>query len=193
MSTEIVAARMGAGEFALPLESACVRYRIQTVNDKCHFLANTYVESAGFKKTIEGLDYSTDRLRHVFKRISAADAQKYGRNAQHSANQRELARVLYNGFLGRGLIQLTWEDNYRDYSMAQYGDDRIVRNPEMLQRLPDAALSAGWFYAEHVPLSARNGTDCRAVRSHINPALVGIDEVEAQFVRAQKLFRELLA
>src|SRR5688500_6372937 len=122
MSTETVAHLMGAGEYAKPLEDACIQFRIQTAVEKSHLLANCYVESRGFTKTRESLDYTPERLLKVFsrKRLSTADANRLGRTPGRPANQEELSRKLYGGFLGRGLIQLTWRENYLAYSMAMY-------------------------------------------------------------------------
>jgi putative chitinase len=39
MSTETVAAKMGAGKYAQPLEDACIRFGIVTPLEKAHFLA----------------------------------------------------------------------------------------------------------------------------------------------------------
>lgn len=50
-------------------------------------------------------------------------------------------------FRGRGLIQLTGRANYAWCSQAMYGDDRLVKNPLLLEA-PDAATkSACWFWA----------------------------------------------
>lgn len=194
MSTELVAARMGAGQYAKPLEDACIRWRMETVNAKCHFLANCYVESDAFTRTQENLNYSVEGLLKTFSRarISEREAKLYGRSAAHPANQRKLAEILYKGFPGRGLIQLTWRDNYEDYSRAAHGDDRVVEDPEILARLPECVVSAGWFFYTHVPRDLQNGVDVAAVRRKINPAGLGIDEAEKQFERAHKLFAELI-
>jgi putative chitinase len=37
-----------------------------------------------------------------------------------------------SGFYGRGYSQLTWEGNYRKFSRAIYGDDRLVQHPDLV-------------------------------------------------------------
>lgn len=37
-------------------------------------------------------------------------------------------------YFGRGYIQLSWCYNYRPASMALFGDDRLVRDPDMVAR-----------------------------------------------------------
>lgn len=194
MSTETVAALMGAGEYAQPLEEACIQFRIETAVEKSHFLANCYIESDGFTTLRESLNYTPERLKKVFsrKRLSAKDADRLGRIPGRPANQAELSRILYGGFLGRGMIQLTWRENYLAYSIAQYGDDRIVRNPEMLERLPDCVVSAGWYFSEHVPKHLAMSRDVGAVRGHINVARLHVKEVGEKFDEAMRLFSEML-
>jgi hypothetical protein len=38
------------------------------------------------------------------------------------------------GFFGRGYSQLTFEGNYRQFSRALYGDDRLVQNPDLVMQ-----------------------------------------------------------
>jgi putative chitinase len=37
-----------------------------------------------------------------------------------------------SGFFGRGYSQLTWEGNYKKFSEAIYGDDRLVEHPDLV-------------------------------------------------------------
>lgn len=212
MSTETVAMKMGASpEIAKALEDACIRFGIQTQNQKSHFLGQVYVESGGFKTLRESLNYSCEALLKLFgrHRISAQDAMKYGRAAgKHPANQEALANCLYGGvwgannlgntkpgdgwaFIGRGLKQLTGRANYSMYSEAMYGDDRIVRNSVLLERLPDAALSAGWFWSwkKLNPLAEAN--DYRGVTKKVNGGTNGYDQRVAATQKAAALFEAL--
>lgn len=167
MSTEIVALRMGAAsDHALALEQACIRYGIQTVSAKAVFLGNLHHETRGFQRFEEALSYSAKRLAEVWDRyaidpsVRPKSARQPNARAHRMAhNPRALANDTYNGrmgnrpgtddgwmFRGRGDPQLTGRNNYTAYSLAQYGDDRVVRNPDMLLSLPDRSLSAGWFW-----------------------------------------------
>lgn len=47
VSTETVAAAMGAGKYALALEETCIRFGIVTALEKAHFLAQVAHESDG--------------------------------------------------------------------------------------------------------------------------------------------------
>lgn len=61
-----------------------------------------HVESGGFRTVTESLNYSSDALKNMFgrHRISLADADKFGRNADHEAHQNALANILYGGEWG---------------------------------------------------------------------------------------------
>ncbi|CAH1401033.1 unnamed protein product [Nezara viridula] len=54
-------------------------------------------------------------------------------------------------YFGRGYIQLTGKDNYRRASKDLYGDDRLVRNPDLVAKDEDAAFfTAGWYWKNKV-------------------------------------------
>jgi putative chitinase len=213
MSTETVAMKMGASaEIAKALEDACIRFGIVTQRQKSHFLGQVYVESGGFRTLKESLNYKCDALLRLFsrKRISAADAMKHGRCDAHPANQQALANILYGGifgltnlgnskegdgwnYIGRGLKQLTGRFNYTAYSQAMYGDDRVVKNPALLERLPDAALSAGWFWSSKKLGSLADSDSYSEVTRKVNGGQIGLEERTAATKKAYALFEEMKA
>jgi len=212
MSTETVAMNMGAPVvIAKALEDACIKFGIETQNQKSHFLGQIYVESGGFKRLRESLNYSVDGLLRTFgrHRISAKDAMRHGRAAgQHPANQEALANILYGGdwgaknlgntnpgdgwaFIGRGLKQLTGRSNYAMYSQAMYGDDRIVRNSILLEGLPDAALSAGWYWSSRNLNALAEANAYDKVTRKINGGLNGYEDRVAATKKAAAFFESL--
>ncbi len=49
-------------------------------------------------------------------------------------------------FRGRGLIQLTGKNNYADASLAVFGDDTLIQNPDLIVKNPEvAAQVANWY------------------------------------------------
>lgn len=54
VSTESVAAAMGAGKYAQALEEACIRFGIVPAREKAHFLAHMAVESQRFTRAPAG-------------------------------------------------------------------------------------------------------------------------------------------
>ena len=171
MSTETVAARMGAGIYAKPLEDACIRFGIDTTLRKVHFLAQCAHESDNFRTAVE---YASGR---------AYEGRADLGNTQPGDGVR---------FKGRGLIQLTGRANYAEYSRDIYGDDRCVRDPAMVARLPDAALAAGWFWQKR-GLNALADTDSvERVTRRINGGTNGLNDRRAKTLRARELFNELV-
>lgn len=50
-------------------------------------------------------------------------------------------------FCGRGLIQITGRANYGRASQVLFGDDRLLKNPELLEQPEWAAKSAVWYWS----------------------------------------------
>lgn len=122
------------------------------------WLANVLHESAMLESLSENLNYSTDALISLFgrHRISIEDAQKYGRNASHPANQRGVANSIYGGpwgrenlgnvhpddgwdYRGAGLIQVTGRANFA-YLQKVTGLP-LLENPDILRKPGPAAIS----------------------------------------------------
>lgn len=158
---KIITTMGGSIDMANALAKAADKFGVVMVD---HWLAQIYVESAGFTKFRENLNYKPERLLAVFP----------GRNGMKTLDQARkicaggrdaIAEAIYGGvwgaknlgniypgdgakFAGAGAKQLTGRYNFNRYSMAMYGDDRCVLEPRRLQLLPDAALSAGWFWKD---------------------------------------------
>lgn len=207
MSTEMVALNLGAGQYAQAIEEACIKFGIITPLQKAHFLAQIGHESGGFRVVRESLNYSVDGLMKTFgrHRISAEDCQKYGRTAGRAANQTAIANLVYGGewgrknlgntqpgdgsrFIGRGLKQLTGRANYYAYSMAMYGDDRIVQNPVLLERAPDVAWSAGWFWQRNNLNAFADRDDIEGLTRRVNGGLNGIEDRKLRLAEAKAEF-----
>lgn len=212
MSTETVAWRLGAGLYSKPLEDACIQFGIVSELAKAHFLAQIAVESAGFTRTRENLNYSVQGLLNTFgrHRITEAESRRYGRKPGQSANQEAIANCVYGGawgrdnlgntapgdgarYIGRGLKQLTGRDNYTRYSRAMYGDDRCVLDPAMLERMPDAALSAGWFWQANGCNAFAEQDDLVGLTRRINGGLNGLSDRARWLERSKAEFRNLVA
>jgi putative chitinase len=204
--------REGLAQWVEPTKATCIRWGIDTIREVASFLANINVESAGLTRLTENLNYSSDALIKLFgrHRISIADAQKYGRNAAHPANQEMLANILYGGEWGKknlgnikpndgwvcrgfGPKQITGRANQQAFADAV---GMTLESAQAYMRTPEGGMmAAGWFWKSH-------GLDAKAVtpgvaddRKAINGGALGLAEVEAGFNKlvAELLRREKLA
>ncbi|RYF72458.1 MAG: hypothetical protein EOO22_10775, partial [Comamonadaceae bacterium] len=102
-----------AGLFAIPLTAAMDRFEINTPGRIACFLATVAIESARLSALEEGLSYSSaDRLREIFPSLFVPAKGGNHRAENYVRNPGGLSRLRYEGFHGRGLIQLTWLENY---------------------------------------------------------------------------------
>jgi predicted chitinase len=126
-------------------------------------LGNVMKESQG-KMVGENLDYSNtsnDRIREIFgKRVAGKSDEELNRmkatkeswaEAMYGAGTKE-GRDMHNTepgdgwkYRGRGFIQLTGKKNYRDASAAIFGDDRLVKNPELVNDPAVASEVVAWY------------------------------------------------
>jgi predicted chitinase len=54
-------------------------------------------------------------------------------------------------YYGRGMLQLTWDYNYKAASSALYGDDRLIQNPDQVATDPAIGwATAAWFWKTNV-------------------------------------------
>ena len=105
-----------------------------------HFLSQCAHESGNFKFLTENLNYSGDGLLKIFPKYfkDKATADAYARKPE-KIGSRVYANRMGNGdeasgdgfkFRGRGYIQLTGKDNYKQFG-AFVGED-LVANPDLV-------------------------------------------------------------
>lgn len=162
------------------LNDAMQQYEINTHLRIAAFLATVAIESAHLRVAEESLYYlSAERLAKIFPRAfkTVADAEPYVRNPAG------LSEKLYDGYHGRGLIQLTWRKNYLECSNALNMD--FVTQPERLTEPKWAALSAAWYFNSHGCLSAADRGDMDEVTLLVNgPAKLHLRERMDQYAVA---------
>lgn len=71
-------------------------------------------------------------------------------------------------FKGRGFIQLTGRDNYTRASQQIFGDDRLVKNPDLASKLDVAAKIALWYWKNQVRPNVSNFNNTTEVVNAIN-------------------------
>lgn len=187
-----------AARWFQPIDAAMNEFGITSADDQAMFIAQVGHESAGFTRIVENLNYSADGLLATFgKYFDAESAQQYGRTTEHAANQQAIANIVYanrmgNGYpgsndgwnyRGRGLIQITGHDNYRDCG-AGLGTDLLLV-PQLLEQDDYAARSAAWFYVAKGCLKYTG--DVKAVTKIINGGINGLDDRQARYDKAKSV------
>lgn len=214
MSTEKVAMKLGAPpEIAKALEDCCIRYGITTMLQKAHFLGQMAQESQGYTKVVENMKYSAKRMAEVWPGRYATPATKRLPIKQRLPNPKAVALAkagdvaiandVYGGrmgntgpndgwiFRGQAYKMITGHDNVSAYSHDTYGDDRVVKDPMMLQRLPDSVYSGGWFWKKNKIGPHADKNDALAVGRLINIGTLETDAIPIG--NAQRLAKTALA
>lgn len=160
-------------------------YAIDNPRRQAAFLATVSVESNKLKATEEDLYYKdAARLVRLYPRAfkTGAEATPYVRNPE------KLGEKLYGKYWGRGLIQLTWLDNYKKASDALGRD--YVNHPELVKEPSDASLTAAWFWHDKGCNAMADACDMTGITRKVNgPALVHLSEREVRYIRALEVLR----
>lgn len=164
------------------MDDAMRMFDIDSLLRQAAFLATVAVESKNLTALEESLYYrDPERLARIYPRAfkNAKAAEPYARNPQ------ALSDLLYNGYHGRGAIQLTGLRNYERASDA-LGYDYVSR-PGLVAEPKHAALTAAWFWYDTRCNSAADVGDMTAVTRKVNgPALMHLAERKAQYEIALK-------
>lgn len=189
------ARKLGASpQIAACLANLMVSADIDTPLRQAHFLGQLAAESAGFRRTVESLNYSVEGLMRTFsrRRISAAQCAMYGRKQGRPANQQMIAEILYGGewgrinlgniiegdgwkFRGRGFIQTTGRYNVTQLSRGMFSDNRLAYDPSPIAQLPLAVESAIFYWRSRRCNEPADRDDAIGVTRKINKGLHAID------------------
>lgn len=174
-----------AARFAGPLSASMALYAIDNPRRQAAFLSTVSVESDHLRSTEEDLYYKdSSRLVRLYPR-----AFKTGDEAMpYTCNPKALGEKLYQGYHGRGLIQLTWLENYKRAADALGRD--YVNHPELVKEPSDAALTAAWFWNDKGCNEMADRGDMTGITRKVNgPALVHLSERELRYIKALEVLR----
>lgn len=87
-------------------------------------------------------------------------------------------------YRGRGLIQITGLDNYRQCGDALNLD--LIEHPELLEQPVNAARSAGWWWAAHGCNEIADSGNFQKLTKRINGGLNGLADRKAIWKRAKE-------
>jgi len=173
-------------------EKYCDKYEINTALRLAHFLAQVNHESSNMKVIEENLNYSAKRLLQVFPKYfkTLEEAKLYEFKAQKIANK-VYANRIGNGdeasgdgwrYRGKGIMQLTGKDNYRDFGKWCGVGDLFVEKPDIIIKNAEYTVLTAFYY-----WSTRKINDmiienvdqyevCKRVTKVINGGYNGLDD-----------------
>ncbi|MHC8342547.1 glycoside hydrolase family 19 protein [Pseudomonas sp. RT6P73] len=165
-------ARSQAGVFISALNSAMIHRNINTPKRIAAFLAQVghesgqlqYVRELGSNQYLSKYDTGTLALRLGNTPQADGDGQKYR---------------------GRGLIQITGHNNYRQCSLGLFGDERLLSLPELLEQPQWAAESAAWFWEQNGLNELADRDQFNSITRRINGGLNGLQDRLQLWARAR--------
>ncbi|ANF84677.1 Pyocin R, lytic enzyme [Pseudomonas antarctica] len=165
-------ARLRAGFFLTPLNAAFVRYEINNAKRIAAFLAQVGHESGQLRYVRElGSD------QYLGKYDTGALAERLGNTPQADGDGQK--------YRGRGLIQITGRRNYLACSQALFGDDRLLREPELLEQPQWACESAAWFWQRNGLNELADKDRFTTITRRINGGLNGLEDRLQLWARAK--------
>ncbi|AMB85800.1 lysozyme [Pseudomonas agarici] len=165
-------ARSQAGVFVSALNTAMSRHQINTPKRIAAFLAQVGHESA--------------QLRHVRELGSDQYLSKYdtGPLAIRLGNTPD-ADGDGQRYRGRGLLQISGHGNYRQCSLALFGDERLLQQPQLLEQPQWAAESAAWFWEQQGLNALADADRFNSITRKINGGLTGLEDRLQLWARAR--------
>jgi len=181
-----------AGVFVPVLNTAMSRYQIVGTKRIGAFIAQVGHESGHLTLLVENLNYSADALRKTWpSRFNAELASTAARKPEQIAN------IAYGNrmgnteqgdgwkYRGRGLIQITGKNNYRDCGEALGLD--LINHPELLEKPQHACMSAAWFWASRGLNTLADAGSFSKITSRINGGQNGAAGRQALYAKALKV------
>ena len=182
------------------------KYEIDTPLRIQHYLTQVGHESNNFAFYRENLNYSEEGLISTFKSdfdvnkdkvISPTERVKAKKIAR---KPKEIADFVYanqngNGneatgdgskYIGRGAIMVTGEANYLACSKFIFNDDRLLRNPELLELPEYGILASMWFWTTRNLNQYADKDDIVGETKIINGGKNGLDDRIARLNNCKK-------
>lgn len=165
-------ARLGAGVFLPAFNAVFALYGIDSARRVAAFIAQ--------------IGHESGELRYVRELGSEQYLSKYdtGRLAARLGNTPEQDGDGQQ-YRGRGLIQITGRRNYLACSQALFGDDRLLREPTLLEQPQWAVASAAWFWQSNGLNELADKDLFTTITRCINGGLNGLEDRLRLWARAK--------
>ena len=157
-----------AGVFAPVLNAATGHFGILTLAQMAAFIAQ--------------IGHESGHLRYV-REIWAPTKQQMGYEGR-----KDLGNTFPGDgsrYRGRGLLQITGRANYRQCSLALFGDERLLQQPQLLEQPQWAAESAGWFWQLYGLNELADQDQFNSITRRINGGLNGLQDRLQLWARAR--------
>ena len=165
-------ARPVAGLFLSALNTAMSRFQIGQPKRIAAFLAQIGHESGELRYVRElGSD------QYLSKYDTGILAARLGNTPEADGDGQK--------YRGRGLIQITGRRNYLACSQALFGDDRLLRQPELLEQPQWACESAAWFWQSNGLNELADKDQFTTITRRINGGLNGLEHRLQLWARAK--------
>ena len=181
-----------AGIFVPVLNVAMNRYQIVGARRIAAFIAQVGHESGHLTRLVENLNYSADALRKTWPsrfnvELAAAAARKPEQISNIAYGNRMGNTAPGDGwkYRGRGLIQITGQNNYRACGEALGLD--LIAQAELLEKPQHACMSAAWFWATNGLNTLADAGKFDAIIQRINGGQNGAADRQALYAKALKV------
>lgn len=167
-------ARRQAGVFVSALNAVMVNRKIDTPKRQAAFLAQVGHEPGQLQYVRELGDD-----QYLSKYDTGTLAAKLGNTLEPDGDGQR--------YRGRGLIQVTGHDNYLRCSLALFGDERLLRTPELLELPQWVAESAAWFWSVNGLNTLADQDQFNTITRRINDGLNGLEDRLQLWARARSV------
>jgi len=177
------------GKWLEPLLKTFEKYEINTARRQAAFIGQCGHESASFKVLRENLNYSAKGLTATWpsRFPNIEHAMEFERKPERIANKVYGGRADLGNtedgdgwrFSGKGLIQLTGRNNFKNCGDALGVD--LVANPNLLLEPEYAALSAGWFWNKRGLNALADNEDWTTITKWIKSRIFTLKDMEQEF------------
>ena len=185
-------AGQSAGVFVPVLNTAMNRYQIVGSKRIAAFIAQVGHESGQLTRLVENLNYGADALRKTWPgRFDVELASAVARKPEQIAN------IVYSNrmgnteqgdgwkYRGRGLIQITGQNNYRVCGEVLGLD--LIAHPELLEKPQHACMSAAWFWATSGLNTLADLGTFNTITHRINGGQNGTADRQTLYAKAMKV------